>query len=283
MNSPPSTLKEACMHLSGLHIDALVVFLIAPREVGRVEAEEKSMAQQIARWSHEGGARMLGCWRTEEIVSAGKYELVYSPDSPPRWQRGTIDSLINAPAMETLIAHGELPEASRGDAAAYFSREGDEEEAIYPQPAEAQSLAAAASKNPQILTEIMEEARDLLERGPKDRQALEHLALLLGHCLLRDALINLIFQHPDPALTMLYAIARKTRGEIRANALCLYSVAAMCSGRGWRVHFALHAAEEEMPEHRLTYLMRQLFNHCGFEGVLETVRSGSRAILDVYG
>lgn len=122
-------------------------------------------------------------------------------------------------------------------------------------------------RKPELLAELAAEGHDLL-RGGGDAS---HLALLLSHPLLRDALVPVALRCAEEAHGVLRRVARHTEGETRMNALCLYAIAAAACGRSWRVPLALHTAVAESPGHSLSRLLYAVVTQCGIEAMLKAV------------
>ncbi|KQB85423.1 hypothetical protein Cocul_00562 [Corynebacterium oculi] len=129
-------------------------------------------------------------------------------------------------------------------------------------------LVHRAHLSPPLLGELAAEAGELL-RGEGDAS---HLAFLLSHPMLRDALVAPTIEHADQAHRILRRVAQRTRGEARSNALCLYALAAAACGHSWRVALALHLAVEEAPEHGLSGLLYSVVSRRGAEAMLDAVK-----------
>ncbi|MGV0438138.1 DUF4192 domain-containing protein [Corynebacterium mastitidis] len=207
-----------------------------------------------------------GCWHAPGIATGERYAAVRGVPVPAQWRAGTIGSVAASPTMGCLLKRGELPEINRREARVFFEPQGA------PWPVDARDCLALVSeiRRPEALAEVMAEAGALLEGEAR------HLAILLGHHRVCDALIPEVIEHAEGAHRTMLEVARKTRAEVRANALCLYALAAAQSGRQWRVPFALQAAQEEIPGHNLARLLHAMAVRCGIEAMLDAVREGAQ-------
>ena len=103
---------------------------------------------------------------------------------------------------------------------------------------------------------------------------------MLSQPLLRDCLFQAAIRHPKSAATVLLTIARSFDGDIRANALSLWSVIAVRLRLPSWAQAAVDAAQEEMPAHSLSDLLHQLLRMGAHEKILDSALAGCEEVWD---
>ncbi|MCH6195945.1 DUF4192 domain-containing protein [Corynebacterium mastitidis] len=269
-SAPSGVLAQGRSLLAEAGSGAFVAFVVGTPPPERLRAV-------LRDWARGEGSPPFcwGCWHAPGIATGERYAAVRGVPVPEPWRAGTIESVAASPTMGCLLKCGELPEINRREARAFFDPQGA------PWPVDARDCLALVSeirRRSEALAEVMAEAGALLEGEGEAR----HLAILLGHHRVRDALIPQVLDHAEGAHRTMLAVARKTKGEVRANALCLYALAAAQSGRRWRVPFALQAAQEEVPGHNLARLLHAMAVRCGIEAMLDAVREGAQGADPVH-
>ncbi|WPF65243.1 MULTISPECIES: DUF4192 domain-containing protein [unclassified Corynebacterium] len=259
---PPEALAEGLDTVAGAGSTSVMVFLI-----GAVPSD--SAVRSLREEVQHPALRLWGGWWCERIVTGERYGCLWEEEHG-RWPGGVIPAVSQTPAMQALVECGELPELTRAEACAHFQVRG---KPWFVDHQDAYRLVHTMRHTPGLRKEVEAEAEDLL-RGNGDTT---HLAILLSHHMLRDLLIPPVLEHPEQAYCTLRRVVHHTRGEARANALCLHAVAAAACGRPWRAALALHTAVEEAPGHTLGRLLHAVCSQRGTEAMLCAVRESSEA------
>ena len=243
------------------------------------------------------------CWHASEIANYTPYSLVFGPPMdqliragvPDSWVSGTVGSVMAQPTMQALIAQGALPELDREDTRAYFEPEAGQWEATSAQCTQLRRrgarLAAHIALYPEKVRTEMERACEILKDvtpqpliGQTCRQTIEEvfgttenaelIATTLTKSKLRDCLFNVALEHPLETGVAMLTIARAYSGAIRANALSIWAVIAVKLKLSNWATAALESAEDALPNHSLSYILKQLLRAGQHENMLETAALG---------
>ncbi|WP_165165100.1 DUF4192 domain-containing protein [Corynebacterium qintianiae] len=252
----------------------------------------------------EGTALIDACWHVSEIAEGTPYTIVFGP-SPAQlaangmgrdWVSGTVSSVVSSPSMKPLLHNGGLPELDRADTFRFFEPWGpkarrhpdcDPERATERGLELAKLCDAKDEEVREILTEgcmILHEAEERPLVQPVDLDphrtvfgnpgdAVE-LAAMLSHKRCRDILVIDALASPLRAATALLWVAKAYPGDIRANALALWSTIATARQlSSWAV-VALTCAQEEVPGHSLSAMMLTMLHNGLQEQMAENAMAG---------
>lgn len=237
-------------------------------------------------------------------------------DDTTAWGAGTIAPVVRAQAMVPLLEHGQLPELTRQEAFDHFARfnphlsadDADQlagfahryaAELVEAIRGEQDRNASTGPRRPvsgSVLRGLIDDHALLLEEltGRRngdgesagelmaDEETLLAAAVLLADSLLRDAVLVDVLHRPAAAADLFLAVARTFDGQIRANALAYYALAAVRMKLSMRAIPALTAALREVPGHSLSSLVLQSCRAGAFEEVLDAAARGSRIVRDRY-
>ena len=278
---------------------AVIVTRVPESQMVSVAAEGLRMAADAF------GEIVEACWTVSEIADGTPYQLLFGPDPDTAnavwewsegYEQGTVTSVAAAEPMGPLIDHGVLPELHKSEVFSHFAPvfEPDAEtgEALTPgahkrgtelfchlkhAPAVAHAHidkacgVFAAAPNVGLIDIEGDIIIDDVFNTPDD---VELFAAMLSGSRLRDFLIVDALERPRAAGAVLLTIARNFRGEIRANALCLWAMVALSQGLvGW-ASAALSCAEGELPGHNLSGLLGSVMDVGQGHAVLELCRQG---------
>lgn len=244
---------------------------------------------------------IVACWVTSGIYSGETYHLAFGP--PPDaleedtsgfrgWENGRIPPITEAAATQSMLRGGFLPEVTRDEAFAVFDHGNPEisshnlHELNRRTYAEAAELMKGISEEPGNLESVIAAFGELLKRctGKKLAEVLSE-GELLGHAgaylctpLTRDAVLHFFIEEPTNAATVALALAKTFDGLVRANALCLYSLAVVTMNLGMKANPALEAALRTRPGHNLGVLLRQGLNEGRFEETIEACMRGNAMV-----
>ena len=244
------------------------------------------------------------CWLASEIATGTPYTTLFGPDNPVLTEAGlpdnvaggTISSVVAQPTMAPLLALGALPELDREHTRSFFDACGPigcmpDSRTLASIYGRGQRLVDALSSDPGNARAEVQRACDVLRTataGPfigdeawstsRDLSAathdLEHVAAVLTRNPLRDSLIATALDHPFSAGAVLVDIARNYNGVIRCNALCIWALIAVKLKLTSWASAALECAQEEIPEHSLSYYLAQLLRAGAHESLIKTALRG---------
>ncbi|OIR42456.1 hypothetical protein BJP08_03895 [Corynebacterium sp. NML140438] len=266
----------------------------------------------------ETGFKIDLCWHVSEIAQGTPYTLLFGPSEVPDGEytlsasliSGSVASVISSPSMRPYVEQGILPELDRGDTFEYFEPIDTESVHVAKEIQEKtrknglrllkdlweSSIQEQGKSSAQLAKHEIENTIDDLLRSPEScligqrdvpppsemsepmRNALEGLAALLTHALLRDTLIPAILKHPKRVAGPLLFLARHAEGTVRANALALWAIVAVRCELGSWAGVALQCALQEMPDHSLSDVLLQLLAIGQYEGLLHAVQEGGEAV-----
>lgn len=249
----------------------------------------------------ERHGHIAGVWRTDDIAEDETFiQLVPETDTPIG---GTIASVMANPMAHHLLSKGVLPEVDRETRLRYFAYAGDNEDMARLERAAA-TIARTASTmlrdahDPTMMAALVEAAINTIEHAPEnnllpdvvtvpdahiDEVELAALMACIGTPRGRDALALTLLDHPRRASHVLLSIATHTRGEIRANALCLWALIAVHEQLSSIAHIALEVAAQEVPGHNLTRLLTQALSAGLYNQLMTNFVKGSSDTLDMLG
>lgn len=262
----------------------MIVFVYAV--VGhRGSLEVIQYLQQLTAAATRHGVFLEAAWATQRIQAGEPYELLFGPAAKDLganttglecWELGAIAPPMTSIALQKLVAGGELPEMDREATFTYF----DPQENYADQDTVARWRRAGTSQGEELVFGIQQPSIDgrrtftvavesfmsLLDRietrklsvdtVAADDECMEFAAAYWSQVLLRDATFIALGQGHASALSILaLAAARVYSGVIRANALCVFAAATLASDVWVRAVPAMRVALEEVPGHRLAFLM----------------------------
>lgn len=274
--------------------------------------------ERLRNLEDETGFKIDLCWHVSEVAQGTPYTLLFGPPGITDEDHslsasligGSVSSVISSPSMRPYVEQGILPELDRRDTFEYFEPI-DAESVRVAKRIQAQtrrdgfrllkdlweSDAPDRGKSSALLAkEEIEKTIDALLGLPETcligqhdtpsssempepmHNALEGLAVLLTHALLRDTLIPAIFKHPKRLAGPLLFLARHAEGTVRANALALWAIVAVRCELGSWAGVALQCALQEMPDHSLSDVLLQLLAIGQYEGLLHAVQEGGEAV-----
>lgn len=274
--------------------------------------------ERLRYLEEETGFKIDLCWHVSEIAQGTPYTLLFGPSEVPDGEytlsasliSGSVASVISSPSMRPYVEQGILPELDRGDTFEYFEPIDTESVHVAKEIQEKtrknglrllkdlweSSIQEQGKSSAQLAKHEIENTIDDLLRSPEScligqrdvpppsemsepmRNALEGLAALLTHALLRDTLIPAILKHPKRVAGPLLFLARHAEGTVRANALALWAIVAVRCELGSWAGVALQCALQEMPDHSLSDVLLQLLAIGQYEGLLHAVQEGGEAV-----
>lgn len=284
-------------------LDAVGHFAILVTRIPNSGTARAAVETILKLQDSEGHPLVDACWHTSEIANFTPYNLVFGPPItelvkagvPDSWVAGTVGSVLTQPTMQPLIAQGALPELDRADTRAYFDPIRGQGEATN---AESTALAQRGSHLAARITTHPNEVRLQMERACEILQAVKPLPLVgqttyksledvfgsadnaaliaaaLTRSKLRDCLFNVALEHPLSTATAMLTLARTYPGVIRANALSLWAVIAVKLQLPNWATAALECAEDAMPNHSLSCILRQLLRAGQHASLLTTASIG---------
>lgn len=304
----PDLIPEVGASLAAVDPDLVFAFVITER--GSETADE--VAHHLWEQAEEGVVDIQACWFVPQILTGEEFQLAFGPSPeqlshavqhPGSWEHGQVSPVAEAPAMRPLLRTGDLPQLSRAEAYDYFNRFNPSFEA-----GEIAALESFAARYAAELTTRIEQEADQ-GRGTvlggivadfgnlltevevtdldgaalmADDEALVTVAVYLSDSLLRDAVLDRALQTPAAAMTVALAVGRTFNGNARANALCLYAVAAVAAELSMRVVPALSSALRAVPGHTLSSLLMDGARAGAFHPILEATRRGSEIVAEKY-
>lgn len=274
--------------------------------------------ERLRYLEEETGFKIDLCWHVSEIAQGTPYTLLFGPSEVSDGEytlsasliSGSVASVISSPSMRPYVEQGILPELDRGDTFEYFEPIDTESVHVAKEIQEKtrknglrllkdlweSSIQEQGKSSAQLAKHEIENTIDDLLRSPEScligqrdvpppsemsepmRNALEGLAALLTHALLRDTLIPAILKHPKRVAGPLLFLARHAEGTVRANALALWAIVAVRCELGSWAGVALQCAMQEMPDHSLSDVLLQLLAIGQYEGLLHAVQEGGEAV-----
>lgn len=301
-------LPEVATSLDSIGPDLVFAFVIPDGE----QAETTDVIEELFRVSEEGTIEIGACWLTREILTGETFRLAFGPSlsdlsqlfrDPESWEQGVISSITGSPAMGPLLRTGHLPELHRSEAFDYFNRFNphfDDSEITALEGfahrsatdlvgrihSEAdtgvgETLTAVITDFAHLLTEAEETAVSVAELM-NDEEVLLTVAVYLSDSLLRDAVMGAAPRRRRAAMDLSLAVARTFSGTVRANALCLYAVAAVAAELSMRVVPALSAAQRAVPAHTLSSLLLDGAQHGMLTPMLDATMRGSEIVAEKF-
>lgn len=270
------------------HLFALVVSS-DPIEVTRAVAHVESAVEAT------NPDALIGCWVTSAVATGETLTAALSVGEP-EWEVCSIGDVSAAPATLSALAKGHLIEASREDAVGRFNRNHSPLEPDVAQTITAQAMRRAAAALEAARGGDATTVRDLSEQfhgllvhlGEADSSAdalMGNLtALTLGSAVLsethiRDFVVLDVLAVPRAAMELMTAIARTTSEDvIRANALCMYAIAAWKTQTSGQGELALKVSASEFEDHNLTALLSSACDQPLADHLLEAVELGAATV-----
>ena len=283
--------------------DVIAHFAIVVTRIPNSATAQDAVDALLNLEDHRGMPLIDACWHTSEIAHYTPYSLVFGPPVramvragvPDTWVAGTVGSVIAQPTMSPLLAQGALPELDRDDTRAYFDPSGGQWEASSAECAELHrrgaQLASRIALHPETVRVHMERACEVLRNvapRPLVGQAApasvadvfassndaQLIATALTRSQLRDCLFNVALEHPLRTGAAMLAIGRGYGGIIRANALSIWAVIAVNEHLANWAAVALECAEDAVPNHSLSCILKQLLRAGQHDNVLVTASLG---------
>lgn len=295
---------------AGTGCDAIFAFIVSERDPREIHGVVEAMQD----YDHADEA-IIACWHTRVIFHGSNYRLCFGPqdswlvETPGQWEelderlsagwfRGRIPAIVTAAAMEPWTERGLLPEPSRADAFAHFAR--------YPVSPDAPSVHDVAESLRQAAyllrsghgigrharlqpRDVVNDATRLLaDLSPDDicgrsweyhlndsEQELMTVALWMSDIALRDLVIRNCLEKPVAAAAILLEVARHFDGDIRANALAIYSATLIRQGMSMIAGQPLQVIAEEFPEHSLGALLNTAYRSGLYDIITDNLDRGS--------
>lgn len=295
---------------AGAGCDAIFAFIVSQRDPREIRGVVEAMQDY-----EQESEMIVACWHTRGIFHGSSYRLCFGPqdaglvDTPGRgeglherladgWFRGRIPAIVTTASMEPWTQRGLLPEPSRADAFAHFAR--------YPEPATgpavkdvAESLRECAyllrcghgiGRQARLLPRdiVVDATRLLADLCPDDiagrsweyhledsEQVLLTVALWMCDIALRDLVIRNCLERPVAAAAVLLEVARHFDGEIRANALAIYSATLIRQGMSMIAGQPLQVIAGEFPEHSLGALLNTAYRSGLYDIITDNLERGS--------
>lgn len=194
------------------------------------------------------------------------------------WEAGHIAPPYASIAFRHLAASGELPELDRDAAYAFFGADASEQHRQWVNRITKQGVRRAADMLAEItadnahgrrtFTIAMSSFTALLRRIERqgrgvdklmhDEECMEYAAAYWSNNLFRDATLAAASgEHAAAMGTLALAAARNFRGQLRANALCVFAVTTLAGDVWVRALPAVRVALDEVPEHRFAELLHE--------------------------
>lgn len=261
--------------------------------------------------AESGTIPITACWITTGIYSGEIYQLAFGPSpaelgGPGRglldWEEGRIAPVTGAVATRNLLEHGQLPEATRIDAYAAFDRDNRflTEDGIRELGAQAQRRgedmlrAIRADPDGSAFDAALEEFKAIIDRVTLSDDSATVATLLrkpgvlgdaaayLTSVLLRDSILHHSVDNPRVAADLFIAVAKTFDGDIRCNALCLYSIAVIRQNLGMKAIPALDAALSTDPDHSFSGLLRHGLADGQFDTMVDACMRGNTMVRAQY-
>lgn len=301
-------LPEVGAALQSVEADLIFAFVISEKVTST--AIEKTV-DKLFTTAEAGIIDITACWLTAGIYSGENYQLAFGPQpedltttcsAMSQWEHGRVAPVTQAVATQNLLEHGQLPEANRRDAYAAFDRESPilNEDEIWDLALQAKEWADSTLHGIQYhphgvaFDAALEEFEQIIQRA-RSEQAGDRLATLmerpellrdtasyLTSVLLRDAILHHCACDPDTAADLFLAVAKTFDHTIRANALCLYSLAAIKLNLGMKAIPALDAALASHPEHSFSGLLRHGLLDGQFDSMIYACLRGNEMVRTQY-
>ena len=271
-----------------------------------------SAAHGLEELTRPGGEPLIDVlWHVSEIAQGTPYEMVFGPDPEDmnrnwpelKWDRGTVASVVNSPAMRAWRDNGILPALNRSDTFEYFEQDshtgwvtlGGEDievaafirearlcaDALRRQidrgastPGEYVREAMAALRNAPAQPLIASDGRPSLDSVFSDTDDLFALVTVLSRSMLRDCIIGTAVRYPEQSAAALLAVARAFDGVIRANALSLWAIVAISKGLSSWASAALATAQEDMPRHSMSAICQEILAAGQQQHLVTTILQG---------
>ncbi|WP_165857957.1 DUF4192 domain-containing protein [Corynebacterium alimapuense] len=290
-------------------------FVVTERQGEDVEA----VIDELFAVAEVGLIPIRACWATRRILTGEKIRLLFGPDSTSstngiapspsgQWADDVVAPVSQAQSMGPLLAQGELPDLNRDESFENFARwnpavsGGHADELSEFAQRQAREIERSARSKPSVVEQppewasvlgIVADLRLMLEEINDEeltvadlmanQEILTTTATIMAGVLLRDAVIEDLIEQPRPAARLMLATARTFGGEIRANALCCYSLAALENNLSMRAMPALMAAQQECPGHSFSVLLLETCRVGAFPQLLTAVQRGSQLVRQTHG
>lgn len=301
---------EQAAEFIGEQTDVLIALVVTRKPNSQLAQAAMSILHDIV--DDDGNQLISALWTTPEISVGQRYELEYSADGLAQitttsdaalLASGTISSPATSPTMAGMLSAGMLPATNREevmDFFAYSPRLAAERNHDIPWPTTAQASQTATwlleqAHGPQqsklnvsftqVKTLLTKAANGMSLICPDSRATLddlvdnptEQLVLLtyLSRSMLRDSIIDVVIDHPEPAANLLVEVARMYDGLIRANALTLWAYAAMSRKVSSWATPALNSAQEAFEGHSFSAITMELVQRGQFSDLLRVARGSS--------
>lgn len=261
---------------------------------------DRETAALLHQEASDRNIRILGVWWVPCILSGTPYRILLdttgsnSHDDDGGWESGVIpDIAANAAVRQLVSGGGMLPAVDRGEALEFFARTTvglpvdvveritrgvvDRGTGIVDALCDDHRSSDFRMFLADFVEGLIDETRRLLAEGEnllKKKDLLSGAARLVAHTKARDVVLG-VATGPEvapPLAELMLAVARTFSGDIRCNALCVYTVAVIACGRTTRVWSALRNSYEENPSHRLTGLLLSAYGRGRFDLILESCR-----------
>lgn len=243
---------------------------------------------------------IYACYEVPSLLQGEQMPLLFGHRMPNKsWNQPSVGNIAASPASRNLLEHGMLPALAREELLNKFLTPN----AYLDEEAEDRLDQASASRGLELFGEIicneysypeaLEYPKSILrgimgrkveaitEMVCKDEKFLEEFAMWCAMKRHRDAISTLIPDFSPELRGVMLAVAMSTSGETRANALCIYALAATHEGIPSLVNFALQVVHSEMPEHRLGDLLRVAYQVGQIQETTEQAIEAAKAHLNI--
>lgn len=294
--------------LRSVDADLIFTFIISEKVTSTAIETTVDRLYSIAE---NGVIDITACWLTAGIYSGESYQLAFGPQEEDlnttysgmsQWEHGRVAPVTQAAATQNLLDRGQLPEVNRQDAYSAFDR-GNKlltEEEIWELSLQAKTRgdeiirAIPHHAHGVVFDAALEEFDRIILRATNQKEGqrvevlmntpglLRDTAAYLTTVLLRDAVLHHCVQEPEIAADLFLAVAKTFNHGIRANALCLYSLAAIKLNLGMKALPALEAALSSQPEHSFSGLLRHGLVEGQFDSMISACVRGNGMVREQY-
>lgn len=279
----------------------MVGYLVLNSETSADESQVKQAKDLLADQRFFRSTEIYACYQVTTLLQGEPMQFLCGEGMPNKsWLHPTVGNIAASPASRSLLDHGMLPALAREELLAKFLKPNpyhqdeaslDELDgacysrgmALFGELVEDDdySYAEALEYPKSILRGIMgRQVESITDMVCKELEFIEEFGLWCSMKRHRDALSTLIPDFAPELRGVLMAVAMSTTGEIRANALCIYALAASYEGIPSLVNFALQVVHSEMPEHRLGDLLRMAYQVGHMQETTEQAIETAKAYLE---
>lgn len=243
---------------------------------------------------------IYACYEVQTLLQGEPLQYLFGFREPKNtWSNPKVGNIACSPASRNLLEHGMLPALEREELLnkfltpnAYLDEDAEDELdqasnsrgfELFGEIFSNESTYSEALEYPKSILRglIGRKAESITEMVCQDVKFLEEFAMWCTMRRHRDAISTLIPDFSPELRGVMLAVAMSTSGETRANALCIYALAATHEGIPSLVNFALQVVHSEMPEHRLGDLLRVAYQVGQIQETTEQAIEAAKAHLDI--